>query len=195
VPRDQLQAAYERFARARPTWTTRSTGWCTGRRWLSEHARLGLTGHHPRYAIAYKFQGDSGHTALQDVLWSVSRTGTITPVALLEPVELRGDDRPRQPAQPQHLRGARLTHGCRVEVTRRGGVIPNVERVIEAGPHGGPFPLPTHCPACGGPGAAQARSATASADVRDSRSSACRRASASSSTSRRSSTSRASGRR
>jgi DNA ligase (NAD+) len=44
-----------------------------------------------------------------------------------------------------------LTHNCRVEVTRRGGVIPNVERVVESGPASRPFDLPTVCPACGGP--------------------------------------------
>jgi DNA ligase (NAD+) len=121
---------------------------------LREQARLGLTGHHPRYAIAYKFQGDSGVTELLDVLWSVSRTGLITPVALLEPVELSGAMIGRASLHNLNIFEALgLSHGCRVEVTRRGGVIPNVERVIEAGPHARAFELPTHCPACGSPAA------------------------------------------
>lgn len=152
VPRDQLQAAYERFAKARAGLDYEIDGVVYRTSLLREQARLGLTGHHPRYAIAYKFQGDSGHTALQDVLWSVSRTGLITPVAILEPVELSGAMIGRASLHNLSIFAALgVTHGCRVEVTRRGGVIPNVERVIEAGPRAEPYAIPTHCPACGGP--------------------------------------------
>ncbi len=154
VPREQLQAAYERFARARPGLDYEIDGVVYRTSSLREQARLGLTGHHPRYAIAYKFQGDSGVTELLDVLWSVSRTGLITPVALLEPVELSGAMIGRASLHNLNIFEALgLSHGCRVEVTRRGGVIPNVERVIEAGPHARAFELPTHCPACGSPAA------------------------------------------
>jgi DNA ligase (NAD+) len=156
VPREQLQAAYERFARARPDLDYEIDGVVYRTSSLQEQARLGLTGHHPRYAIAYKFQGDSGVTDLLDVLWSVSRTGVITPVALLEPVELSGAMIGRASLHNLNIFDALgVTHGCRVEVTRRGGVIPNVERVIEAGPHARPFVVPTHCPACGSPAVRQ----------------------------------------
>ena len=56
----------------------------------SEQIRLGLTAHHPRFALAFKFSGDVAQTTLVDVHWQVARTGTITPVAQLEPVELSG---------------------------------------------------------------------------------------------------------
>jgi DNA ligase (NAD+) len=152
VPREQLQAAYERFARARPNLDYEIDGVVYRTASVKEQNRLGLTGHHPRYAIAYKFQGDSGHTGLLDVLWSVSRTGVITPVAILEPVELSGAMIGRASLHNLNIFEALgLTQDCRVEVTRRGGVIPNVERVIEAGPHAKPFALPTHCPACASP--------------------------------------------
>ena len=152
VPREQLQAAYERFARARAGLDYEIDGVVYRASSVKEQQRLGLTGHHPRYAIAYKFQGDSGVTDLQDVLWSVSRTGVITPVALLEPVELSGAMIGRASLHNLSIFTALgATQGCRVEVTRRGGVIPNVERVIEAGPHARPFKVPTHCPACGDP--------------------------------------------
>lgn len=152
VPREQLQAAYERFARARAGLDYEIDGVVYRASSVKEQQRLGLTGHHPRYAIAYKFQGDSGVTDLRDVLWSVSRTGVITPVALLEPVELSGAMIGRASLHNLNIFEALgVTHGCRVEVTRRGGVIPNVERVIEAGPHAKPFELPTQCPACGSP--------------------------------------------
>jgi DNA ligase (NAD+) len=152
VPREQLQAAYERFAKARATLDYEIDGVVYRTSSIKEQNRLGLTGHHPRYAIAYKFQGDSGVTDLQGVLWSVSRTGVITPVALLQPVELSGAMIGRASLHNLNIFEALgLTHGCRVEVTRRGGVIPNVERVIEAGPHARPYELPTHCPACNSP--------------------------------------------
>lgn len=156
VPREQLQAAYERFAKARAGLDYEIDGVVYRAASVKEQNRLGLTGHHPRYAIAYKFQGDSGHTTLQDVLWSVSRTGVITPVAILEPVELSGAMIGRASLHNLSIFAALgLTQGCRVEVTRRGGVIPNVERVIEAGPRAEPYAVPTVCPACGSPAAPQ----------------------------------------
>ncbi len=152
VPREQLQAAYERFAKARATLDYEIDGVVYRTSLTREQVRLGLTGHHPRYAIAYKFQGDSGFTKLKGVLWSVSRTGVITPVALLEPIELSGAMIGRASLHNLNIYDALgLTHDCVVEVTRRGGVIPNVERVVEAGPDGQPFALPEHCPACSSP--------------------------------------------
>lgn len=151
VAHGELQAAFERFARARPGLDYEIDGVVFRASLVAEHQRLGLTGHHPRYAIAYKFQGDSGHTDLLDVLWSVSRTGAITPVALLDPIELSGAMIGRSSLHNLgRFEELKLTRGCRVEVTRRGGVIPQVEQVIEAGPGAHPFELPTQCPACGG---------------------------------------------
>ena len=156
VPREQLQAAYERFAKARAGLDYEIDGVVYRTSSVKEQQRLGLTGHHPRYAIAYKFQGDSGVTDLLDVLWSVSRTGVITPVALLEPVELSGAMIGRASLHNLNIFEALgVTHGCRVEVTRRGGVIPHVGRGIEARPHARSFELPTQCPAGGGPATPQ----------------------------------------
>lgn len=152
VAREGLQAAYDRWARMRPQLDYEIDGVVYRASSCKEQRRLGLTGHHPRYAIAYKFQGDTGVTDLLDIFWSVSRSGMITPVALLEPVELSGAKIGRASLHNLNIFEALgLTHNCRVEVTRRGGVIPNVERVIESGPASRPFDLPTHCPACGGP--------------------------------------------
>lgn len=152
IERSELQASYDRWAKRRATLDYEIDGVVYRASSCKEQQRLGLTGHHPRYAIAYKFQGDTGVTDLLGILWSVSRTGLITPVALLEPIELSGAKISRASLHNLNIFEALgLTHGCRVEVTRRGGVIPNVERVIESGPGSRPFHLPTHCPACGGP--------------------------------------------
>lgn len=152
VDRTGLQAAYDRWARKRPQLDYEIDGVVYRTSTCKEQKRLGLTGHHPRYALAYKFQGDTGVTDLLDIFWSVSRTGLVTPVALLEPVELSGAKIGRASLHNLNIFEALgLSHSCRVEVTRRGGVIPNVERVVESGPASRPFDLPTQCPACGGP--------------------------------------------
>lgn len=120
----------------------------------SEQKRVGVTSHHPKYAIAYKFQGDSAVTTLKSVEWSVSRNGTITPVAHLEPVELSGAKISQ--ASLHHAKFLDklgllwLPAGARVEVTRRGGVIPKIERVVEQLYDGGdPIVIPAVCPSCG----------------------------------------------
>ena len=117
---------------------------------LAEQARLGATSHHPRYAIAYKFQGDSGTSTLLRVDWSVSRTGTITPVAIIEPVELSGAMVSRCSLHNLSiLRQLDVTLGATVVAMRRGGVIPHIEQVTEPGDR--PVEIPERCPACGSP--------------------------------------------
>ena len=151
VPRDELPRAYQDFAQRRSELDYEIDGVVYRTSLASEQARMGETGHHPRWSIAYKFQGDSGITALRDVLWSVSRTGTITPVAMLEPISLSGAMIGRASLHNLGLfQELQLNRGCTVEVTRRGGVIPNVERKVEEG-NGPAYAIPAHCPACSGP--------------------------------------------
>lgn len=152
VERDQLQATFEHFAKERDGLDFEIDGVVYRASRVSEQKRLGMTGHHPRYAMAYKFQGDTGTTTLDDVLWSVSRSGTVTPVALLKPIELSGAMISRASLHNLSLfRKLGVTRGATVEVTRRGGVIPYVERVVADGPGSEKFEEPTHCPACGSP--------------------------------------------
>lgn len=152
VERDAMQAAFEAISASRPELDYEIDGVVYRADLVAEQARLGETGHHPRWSIAYKFQGDTGQTKLADVMWSTSRTGTITPVARLEPVELSGAMIGRASLHNiSRFEALGLSCGCTVEVTRRGGVIPMVERVIEPGPGNEPFALPTTCPGCGGP--------------------------------------------
>ena len=123
------------------------------------HRLLGETAHHPRFAIAYKFLGDSGTTRLKNVEWNLSRTGTITPVAIVDPIFLSGASVERSslhhvsyvmktesPDGTKYLGGLRI--GDRVEVSRRGGVIPKIERSFH---DGNELVLPpTSCPSCAG---------------------------------------------
>lgn len=110
---------------------------------------LGATSHHPRWAIALKFPAQPAQSVLRSVVWQVSRSGTITPVGLVDPVKLSGAVVSR--VTLHNLRQMRELGATRkdavVEMTRRGGVIPHVERVIEPGT-GKPIAIPERCPCC-----------------------------------------------
>ena len=152
VDRESIAEAFERFSTARATLDYEIDGVVYRTDRVDEQERLGSTAHHPRFAIAFKFQGDSGETTLHDVDWGVSRTGTITPMAILEPIELSGAMISRAGLHNlTRFRALGLTRGATVEVTRRGGVIPHVERVVKPGKGKEPFEIPKQCPACGSP--------------------------------------------
>lgn len=115
-----------------------------------EQAKLGETAHHPRWSIAYKFQGESAQTHLLKVEWSVARTGVVTPVAIVQPVFVSGAMVGRASLHNWGLfQKLGLTENALVEVVRRGGVIPHVERVLRAG--GVPIHAPATCPSCSKP--------------------------------------------
>lgn len=114
---------------------------------VSEQARLGITAHHPKWSIAYKFQGESAQTQLLDVEWSLGRTGAITPVAIFEPVWVSGAMISRASLHNLTIfESLHLTKGAFIQVVRRGGVIPHVEQVLES--IGTPLHAPKHCPSC-----------------------------------------------
>ena len=154
--RDNLPEGYQYFAKARETLDFEIDGVVFKTNSLDEQQRLGSTAHHPRYGMAYKFQGDQAQTALEQVSWSVARSGAITPVAHIAPVFLSGATVSRASLhnagflEKLDLLG-RYT-GALVIVTRRGGVIPKVESVAEHAADGTEkIALPQSCPSCGGP--------------------------------------------
>ncbi len=148
VTREHTVEAYREFAEKRPSFDFEIDGVVFKVDRVAEQDRMGLNSHHPRYAIAYKFQGDSGTTKLRGIEWSVARTGVITPVALIDPVMLSGALVSRASLHhPGYITKLGLSVDAEVLVTRRGGVIPNVEQVVKAGTT--PFELPTRCPSCG----------------------------------------------
>ena len=150
VEKEDVLAVYRELASRRAALDFEIDGVVMKADRVDEQARLGATSHHPRYALAYKFQGDTGTTILREVEWSVARTGAITPVALVDPVALSGVLVGRASLHhPGYVAKLGLTLGAEVEITRRGGVIPNVERVTKPGTT--PIALPIACPSCGGP--------------------------------------------
>lgn len=146
-----LKEAYAYFLKRRDEHDYETDGVVYRADSLAEQKRLGVTAHHPRWAIAYKFQGDSGTTTLKDVEWSVARTNVITPVGIVEPVELSGATVTHVTLHNYGLMmKLGLRHGSKVVLIRSGGVIPKLEAVAQAG-HGAALHAPEKCPSCGEP--------------------------------------------
>lgn len=114
---------------------------------LKLHEELGETSHHPRYKIAFKFAGDTKVTSITDIEWGVSRNGTLTPVALVAPVELSGAMIGRVTLHNFGLaKNFELKAGDKIEIIRSGEVIPKFLGVVERAP--GKFTYPKNCPSC-----------------------------------------------
>ena len=150
LDRDEMQAGYERYVVRRDALDYEIDGIVFRVDRVDEYERLGSTAHHPRGAIAYKLQGDSATTYLRNVEWSVSRTGVLTPVGIVEPVVLSGATVTRISLHNWGLVQAKqLSIGAEVVAMRRGGVIPYLEAVVTPGDT--PIEPPAECPPpCGG---------------------------------------------
>ena len=125
---------------------------------LAQWARLGATAKAPRFAIAYKYSHEQAQTLLHAITVQVGRTGTLTPVAELEPVLLAGSTISRATLHnEEEIRRKDIRVGDTVVIEKAGEVIPAVISVItEKRPaHSKPFELVAQlggkCPACGGP--------------------------------------------
>jgi DNA ligase (NAD+) len=115
-------------------------------------SRLGMKSRSPRWAIAYKFLPRKEITVVQDIVVSVGRTGTLTPVALLKPVEVGGVTISRATLHnADEVARKDIRIGDTVKVERAGDVIPAIaERVpIDGEQRSAPFGMPDHCPVCG----------------------------------------------
>lgn len=114
--------------------------------------RLGFTQKFPRWAIALKYPAEEAPTVLEAVTVQVGRTGAITPVASLRPVQLAGTTVSRASLHnADRLAELDIHLGDTVIVRKAGEIIPEVVRVLtELRPAGAPvYHLPTHCPECG----------------------------------------------
>lgn len=149
VDEDACKLAYAHYAMMRPNLDYDIDGVVFRANQTSEQGRLGVTAHHPRWTMAYKFQGDSAQTELLDVKWSVARTAAITPVAVVKPVFVSGATVTHASLHNYGLFQKHvLTRGALVEIVRRGGVIPHLERVLRRSEDY--LQAPKQCPSCGG---------------------------------------------
>jgi DNA ligase (NAD+) len=109
---------------------------------------LGATARAPRWAFAYKFPARTEETTVRDIAVQVGRTGRLTPVALLDPVEVGGVTVSRASLHnPDQIADLGVGVGDRVRVERAGDVIPYVAEVVEQ-ESAGHFEFPDHCPVC-----------------------------------------------
>ncbi|MND12068.1 DNA ligase [compost metagenome] len=118
---------------------------------IDDQETLGFISRAPRWAIARKFPAQERDTPLLDVEFQVGRTGSITPVAKLEPVFVGGvtvSSVTLHNMDEVARLGIRI--GDIVNVVRRGDVIPGIMGVFESSENGRDIVMPSHCPACGG---------------------------------------------
>ena len=111
---------------------------------------LGATAKAPRWAIAYKYPARQETTVVRDIRVQVGRTGALTPVADLEPVQIGGVTVSRSTLHNMdEVERLGIQIGDTVLVERAGEVIPHVVQVTRKGAHRRPFVMPEKCPECG----------------------------------------------
>jgi DNA ligase (NAD+) len=111
---------------------------------------LGFTSKAPRWAIAYKYPARQETTVVNDIIVQVGRTGALTPVAVLEPVQVGGVTVSRSTLHNMdEVERLGLQIGDTVLIERAGEVIPHVLKVVKEGKNRNPFRMPKLCPECG----------------------------------------------
>ena len=119
----------------------------------SLHERIGMTAKSPKWAIAYKYDAEKAITRLLEVRYQTGRSGIVTPVALLEPVELSGTTVSRATLNNEDfIRNLDLHERDLVSVEKGGEIIPKITLVrkdLRDERVGGPVTMPQNCPSCG----------------------------------------------
>lgn len=108
---------------------------------------LGMTGHHLRSQIAFKYDEDRETTTLCDIVWSAGKTGILTPVAIFDPVELAGTTVSRASLHNiSIMKALNIRVGAEITVVKKNEIIP---AVIECDSDKPEFSIPDICPICG----------------------------------------------
>jgi DNA ligase (NAD+) len=121
---------------------------------LELQERLGTKARSPRWALAYKFTATQATTRVRDIVVNVGRTGAVTPIAIMDPVEVGGVTVSRATLHNEdEVARKDVRIGDMVLIERAGDVIPEVVKVIieERPPDAKPFKMPKNCPICGTP--------------------------------------------
>lgn len=116
---------------------------------MADRDALGHTDRFPRGAIAYKFEAEEISTILKDVVWQVGRTGKVTPIAILEPVELAGATVSRATLNNYNdIVRKNVSINSRVFVRRSNEVIPEITGLAESFANSKVIEKPCDCPSC-----------------------------------------------
>lgn len=119
---------------------------------LATENALGNTVKVPRWEIAYKFPPEEQATIVRDIVWTVGRTGNVTPTAVMDPVQLAGTTVSRASLHnPDYLREKDIRLGDTVYIHKAGDIIPEISRVdLKKRPADSQeYVIPTKCPICG----------------------------------------------
>ena len=121
---------------------------------IAQQNKLGATSKSPRWAISYKYSAEQAETVLKRITLQVGRTGVVTPVANLEPVQLAGTTVSRATLHnAEELERKDIREGDTVILEKGGDVIPKVVRVVTAkrAKEAIAFEFPKNCPICNSP--------------------------------------------
>lgn len=117
---------------------------------FAQRDEMGFTIKFPKWAVAYKFPAMEVTSILKDVVWQVGRTGKVTPIAILEPVELCGATVQRATLNNfDDIKRKQLQIGARVFIRRSNEVIPEILGVAEIFDSCAAIIPPSNCPCCG----------------------------------------------
>ncbi|MEW6050039.1 MAG: NAD-dependent DNA ligase LigA [Candidatus Zixiibacteriota bacterium] len=151
---DHAAKVFEKLTQLRPTLDYEIDGMVVKVNRFTDQVRLGQVSRAPRWAVAWKFAAELAETILEDVEFSVGRTGVITPVAKLKPVRVSGVTVSNASLHNEdELKRLDIRIGDAVVVRRAGDVIPEVVEVITEKRHkdARSVRFPTQCPSCGEP--------------------------------------------
>ena len=116
---------------------------------ISPREEIGFTNKFPKWARAFKFEAEEVSTMLNDVVWQVGRSGRVTPIAELEPVELAGATITRATLNNvDDIKKKKVSIGSRVFIRRSNEVIPEVLGLAEEYENSKPVVTPKICPCC-----------------------------------------------
>lgn len=115
------------------------------------YQEVGNTVKVPRWAIAYKFPPDEQETVVRKIIWTVGRTGVVTPTAVMDPVQLAGTTVSKASLHnPDYIKEKDIRIGDTVKLHKAGDIIPEVSMVVKSKrpSDSKPYEIPTHCPEC-----------------------------------------------
>ncbi|MBC7318611.1 NAD-dependent DNA ligase LigA [Candidatus Bipolaricaulota bacterium] len=151
---DEVKAFYRELLAMRHELPYETDGMVVKVNDFAQREILGEVSRAPRWAVAYKFPAEEATTRVLDIIVQVGRTGVLTPVAILEPVEVSGATVSRATLHNEdEIRRKDIRIGDWVIVRRAGEVIPEVVKSIPERRTGEEkeFKMPERCPSCGGP--------------------------------------------
>lgn len=148
---DEIQDVYNNMMLMRPDIPFDIDGLVIKVNNVDLQERMGARANSPRWEVAYKFPAARAITTLRDITIQVGRTGVLTPVAELEPINIGGVLVSRATLHnADEIARLNVRIGDKVTVQRAGDVIPQIVGVAENAPDANEFEFPTTCPVCGG---------------------------------------------